>query len=158
MDSKALCLLRSTVFFSSLYLMSVSCEMSPQESAHNDTVMATAMQTMTKTTLVAVGDKPTPVSHITKQGEMHAPVTLIQTTTGTKRRTTQMSHTDIPSPKGSNSSALTCTGSGFHAGSFIGGVVLTVTMALAVLLGYKLSRFRPEVRYRTIQEVHDAII
>ncbi|KAG9348399.1 hypothetical protein JZ751_002134 [Albula glossodonta] len=125
MDSKALCLFRSTVLFSSLCLMSVSCEMSPQESAHNDTVMATAMQTMTKTTLVAVGDKPTPVSRITKQG--------------------------------SNSSAQ-CTGSGFHAGSFIGGVVLTVTMALAVLLGYKLSRFRPEVRYRTIQEVHDAII
>ncbi|XP_048025365.1 porimin isoform X1 [Megalobrama amblycephala] len=61
-------------------------------------------------------------------------------------------------------SASTCVppsiptaGPRFHAGSFIGGMMLAFIIILAVTLGYRLACSQREVRYRAIEE-HDAII
>ncbi|XP_052438504.1 porimin [Carassius gibelio] len=45
----------------------------------------------------------------------------------------------------------------FHAGSFIGGMMLAFIIILVISLGYRLTCSQREVRYRVIEE-HDAII
>ncbi|XP_072551660.1 porimin [Salminus brasiliensis] len=49
------------------------------------------------------------------------------------------------------------TGPHFHAGSFLGGMMLAFVITLAASLGYRLVCSRQTVRYRAIEE-HDAVI
>ncbi|XP_061073344.1 porimin-like isoform X2 [Conger conger] len=95
---------------------------------------------------------PTPAGHVTRPDAVSLRVTPVQTTT---TGTTE----SLPFPTGhAGPTVHTCTDAAFHTGSFVGGVVLTLAMMLTVFLGYRLSCSRPEVRYSTIQEEHDAII
>ncbi|XP_016099713.1 porimin [Sinocyclocheilus grahami] len=53
--------------------------------------------------------------------------------------------------------SIPTAGPRFHAGSFIGGMMLAFIIILVVTLGYKLACSQREVHYRAIEE-HDAII
>ncbi|XP_064361159.1 porimin isoform X2 [Dromaius novaehollandiae] len=55
------------------------------------------------------------------------------------------------------SEAVIAKTSGFHVGSFIGGIGLTLGILLLLYLGCKTYRSRTGIQYRTIDE-HDAII
>ncbi|XP_058884266.1 sialomucin core protein 24-like isoform X1 [Acipenser ruthenus] len=84
------------------------------------------------------------------------------TTPHTPSNTTVVPPTNTTNPaKTSAASASTTasprTGSRFDAGSFIGGMLLTLGMTAILFMGYKFSCVKREVQYRTIEE-HDAII
>ncbi|KAK6486404.1 sialomucin core protein 24 [Huso huso] len=84
------------------------------------------------------------------------------TTPHTPSNTTVVPPTNTTNPaKTSAASASTTasprTGSRFDAGSFIGGILLTLGMTAILFMGYKFSCVKREVQYRTIEE-HDAII
>ncbi|KAK2894819.1 hypothetical protein QQF64_012232 [Cirrhinus molitorella] len=53
--------------------------------------------------------------------------------------------------------SIPTAGPRFHAGSFIGGMMLAFIITLVITLGYRLACSQREVRYRVIDE-HDAII
>ncbi|XP_050991023.1 porimin [Labeo rohita] len=55
------------------------------------------------------------------------------------------------------SSSIPTPGPRFHAGSFIGGMMLAFIIMLVVTLGYRMACSQREVQYRFIEE-HDAII
>ncbi|KAJ8368633.1 hypothetical protein SKAU_G00086610 [Synaphobranchus kaupii] len=155
MDFKAFCLLRCAALLTYCFLTSVSYEIPHLMSASSgasDTLAATAVRAMTKTSPMLVRDVPTPASQVTRETVFSESVAPVQTTsTGTTESGSIL-------PGASSITPHTCTDSAFHVGSFVGGVVATVATMLAVFLGYKLSCSRQEVQYRTIQEEHDAVI
>ncbi|XP_073706665.1 uncharacterized protein tmem123 [Garra rufa] len=63
---------------------------------------------------------------------------------------TSTDKTDVPP-------SIPTAGPRFHAGSFIGGMMLAFIIILVVTLGHRLACSQREVRYRVIEE-HDAII
>ncbi|XP_016431446.1 LOW QUALITY PROTEIN: porimin [Sinocyclocheilus rhinocerous] len=53
--------------------------------------------------------------------------------------------------------SIPTAGPRFHAGSFIGGMMLAIIIILVVTLGYRLACSQRDMHYRVIEE-HDAII
>ncbi|KAG7471167.1 hypothetical protein MATL_G00121550 [Megalops atlanticus] len=155
MGFKALRLFRSAALLASYLLIFVSSEMETlqrESNARNDTTLATmTMMTTTKMLPTNVGGLHSPASSVTRGS-------TIATSSQTKSRATTTTQKPVHSTTGvTSTTAHTCASSTFHAGSFIGGIVLTLAVTLTVFLGYRLSCSKPEVRYRTIEE-HEAII
>ncbi|XP_041089123.1 sialomucin core protein 24 [Polyodon spathula] len=99
---------------------------------------------------------------MTKASTQSPNTTANGTTPHTPSNTTVVttSNTTIPAKTSAASASTTAsprTGSRFDAGSFIGGILLTLGMTAILFMGYKFSCAKREVQYRTIEE-HDAII
>ncbi|KAJ8275844.1 hypothetical protein COCON_G00075960 [Conger conger] len=114
---------------------------------------------ITMTTTATNGSQTTATDQVTSSAASYASMT-------TRKISTFKTSTNQPPVskgigkvhnEGTTHTAQTHTASTFDIGSFIGGMVLALSLTLVLFLGYKFFCSRQEIRYRTIEE-HDAII
>ncbi|KAJ8280730.1 hypothetical protein GJAV_G00058260 [Gymnothorax javanicus] len=134
---------------------SVSCDLPHLQNSHSgprEKLAAIAMQPTTKTSPTVVRNMPTSASKLMRENaSSHRMTPVLTMTIGTTKSVSLL--------KGAPpATEHACPELRFHAGSFAGGVVLTLAVMLTVFLGYKLALSRQKVQYRAIKEEHEAII
>uniref|UniRef100_A0A8C4S912 Transmembrane protein 123 n=1 Tax=Erpetoichthys calabaricus TaxID=27687 RepID=A0A8C4S912_ERPCA len=147
--------------------MLVSCASGNNQTiAANNTTLAPATQPGNITVSATTTSKPNITSPTTSSSTVKNITSTASTgktslqTTAIKNVTSVSTSANTKSTTTSTSSAGTASshiGSKFDAGSFIGGILLTLGMTTLLFLAYKFSFARREVQYRTLDE-HDAII
>ncbi|KAJ8405903.1 hypothetical protein AAFF_G00313400 [Aldrovandia affinis] len=120
-----------------------------KETSRTETSPVTPAIVTVPTIATPKASQTTAASHVTIPT---APVTTPKST-----MTTSTTQPPFPTAGASNSTSETHTASTFDTGSFVGGMVLALSLTVILYLGYKFSCSGQEIRYRTIEE-HDAII
>ncbi|KAK1169453.1 sialomucin core protein 24 [Acipenser oxyrinchus oxyrinchus] len=120
----------------------------------NTTANGTTPHTPSNTTVVPPTNTTNPAKTSAASANGTTPHTPSNTTVVPPTNTTNPAKTSAAS---ASTTASPRTGSRFDAGSFIGGILLTLGMTAILFMGYKFSCVKREVQYRTIEE-HDAII
>ncbi|XP_028656133.2 porimin isoform X3 [Erpetoichthys calabaricus] len=148
--------------------MLVSCASGNNQTiAANNTTLAPATQPGNITVSATTTSKPNITSPTTSSSTVKNITSTASTAGKTSLQTTAIKNVTSVSTSANTKSTTTSTssagtasshiGSKFDAGSFIGGILLTLGMTTLLFLAYKFSFARREVQYRTLDE-HDAII